>query len=440
MKKSWNGFLVKVGRFYYWKFKNPLTGKYTQRVIRNEVGDSISLRAEAEEIVRLQSIEKQKIEDLESKAEYLTRIAELKKLIRISNMPLDSIWTSYLGNPTRPDSGDATLKGYQDALSIFLRWLKSHYSAVRSIREITPQMAEAFALFYWGSGISGQTYNARIGACKLIFRTLVGEDHPFREIRKRQEEKQSRNAFSTAQLQAISSTLENPDYSMLHKEQMKIMMLIMLYTGCRGEDACLMRWDNVNFINRQICYIPKKTTRRRKTPLQIPMADILHETLRAALDFRTDEFILPDVARRYQNTPSGISRDISHLLEFSGIQTTEKMTIPHRKKAVVRYSMHSFRHTFCSLSVNRGIGLPVIQSIVGHTSETMTRHYAHITLESKQNAIQAVCNETSSRYDHLVWQDWLSHMDKAPKEKLSEWLEHNLSESQKIKLIQEITG
>ena len=29
MKKTWNGFIVKVGRFYYWKFKNPLTGKYT---------------------------------------------------------------------------------------------------------------------------------------------------------------------------------------------------------------------------------------------------------------------------------------------------------------------------------------------------------------------------------------------------------------------------
>ena len=55
MKKTWNGFIIKVGRFYYWKFKNPLTGKYTQRVIRNAEGASVSVRLEAEMIVQLQT-------------------------------------------------------------------------------------------------------------------------------------------------------------------------------------------------------------------------------------------------------------------------------------------------------------------------------------------------------------------------------------------------
>ena len=160
MKKTWNGFIIKVGRFYYWKFKNPLTGKYTQRVIRNAEGASVSVRLEAEMIVQLQTVERRKIEALESKAEYLTKIAELKRLIRVADISLDDIWTTYLHNPTRPDSGKATLKGYQDALSLFLRWLKSNYPAINTVQDISPRIAEAFAVSYWSTGISEQTYNA----------------------------------------------------------------------------------------------------------------------------------------------------------------------------------------------------------------------------------------------------------------------------------------
>ena len=105
---------------------------------------------------------------------------------------------------------------------------------------------------------------------------------------------------------------------------------------------------------------------------------------------RVGTLLLPDVADRYLRIPSGISKDISKLLQDAGIQTTERPMNLHRKKPVVRYSMHSFRHTFCTLSVNRGISVPVIQSIVGHSTALMTSHYSHISLESKRKAIQAI--------------------------------------------------
>ena len=171
---------------------------------------------------------------------------------------------------------------------------------------------------------------------------------------------------------------------------MKLMMLIMLYTGCRGEDACLMKWESIDLAARQITYIPLKTARRRTQPLVVPMADVLHEALESAMLLRHNEYVLPDVADRYLRIPSGISKDISKLLQDAGIQTTERPMNLHRKKPVVRYSMHSFRHTFCTLSVNRGISVPVIQSIVGHSTALMTSHYSHISLESKRKAIQAI--------------------------------------------------
>ena len=59
------------------------------------------------------------------------------------------------------------------------------------------------------------------------------------------------------------------------------------------------------------------------------------------------------------------------------------------RKSVVA-SFHSLRHTFVSLSANAGVPLPVVQSIVGHCSTAMTRHYYHENEENLRKAVAAI--------------------------------------------------
>ena len=60
----------------------------------------------------------------------------------------------------------------------------------------------------------------------------------------------------------------------------------------------------------------------------------------------------------------------------------------HRKSVVA--SFHSLRHTFVSFAANAGVPLPVVQSIVGHTSTAMTRHYYHENEEVLRQAVAAI--------------------------------------------------
>ena len=59
---------------------------------------------------------------------------------------------------------------------------------------------------------------------------------------------------------------------------------------------------------------------------------------------------------------------------------------------MTRFSMkdlHSCRHTFCYFAGLAGIPLTVVQSIVGHMSPEMTKHYsAHATLEDKRRGMK----------------------------------------------------
>lgn len=54
------------------------------------------------------------------------------------------------------------------------------------------------------------------------------------------------------------------------------------------------------------------------------------------------------------------------------------------------YGLHSFRHTFVSFCANAGVPLAVVSEIVGHGNPAMTRHYSHISIESKQTAISSL--------------------------------------------------
>ena len=328
---------------------------------------------------------------ISSRMEYLSRIAELKNLIPKNDLKIADVWDRYLNSASRPDSGERTLAFYQTAFEIFKNWLHKNHSEMIFVRQIDSEIANEFAMYYWRTGVSERTYNARICALKLIFKILLKNENPFVEIRHKTELQQSRKAFTPEQLKKIFAKLEEPDYYMLFKDEMRLMILIMLYTGCRGGDACTMQWKAVNLSNRSFVFIPRKTARHHPQAVHVPMAELLFYELQTLSFKRSDsEFVLPLVADRYLRNPSGISTDIGKLLKAAGIITQGSTEGLHRKRAVVEYSMHSFRHTFCSMAANAGIDLSVIRAMVGHTQTAMTEHYTHYSIEAKRRAIEAL--------------------------------------------------
>ena len=47
------------------------------------------------------------------------------------------------------------------------------------------------------------------------------------------------------------------------------------------------------------------------------------------------------------------------------------------KRAVVRIGFHSLRHSFVSICREANVPLSIVESIVGHSNPSMTRHYTH---------------------------------------------------------------
>jgi hypothetical protein len=101
-----------------------------------------------------------------------------------------------------------------------------------------------------------------------------------------------------------------------------------------------------------------------------------------------DCFVNPVVADLYLNR-NWMLDDVLRKI-FTAANITMSVRMQGRSRRSVLASFHSLRHTFVSLSANAGVPLPVVQSIVGHCSTAMTRHYYHENEDVLRQAVSAI--------------------------------------------------
>ena len=129
----------------------------------------------------------------------------------------------------------------------------------------------------------------------------------------------------------------------------------------------------------------RKTGNMVEIPIMPPLRFYL---LQLQTDSAESEYVLPQHADMYLNNSSGVSYRIKQFLENKcHIATTKKLE--GRFRAVSVKDLHSCRHTFCYYAGLYGIPLSIVQSIVGHMTPEMTKHYsAHASLSAKREQMR----------------------------------------------------
>lgn len=225
--------------------------------------------------------------------------------------------------------------------------------------------------------LSPRTTNYYQVVCAEVFNLLkddVGlQENPFSSILKLDMNKETREAFSPDELKTIFDNLDGFT---------RPLFMMAVWTGLREGDICTLKWSDVDLERHLI----SRKTRKTGAKVQIPISDQLYDMLIATP--RTEsEYVFPKHAEMYLANPSGVSYRVKQFLEGQGIETTR---IPEgRTRAISVKDLHSCRHTFCYYAGIAGIPLSVVQSIVGHMSPEMTKHYsAHATLENKRRGMK----------------------------------------------------
>jgi integrase len=297
-------------------------------------------------------------------------------------LALNDAWQAWLDNPKKRNPGSVTIEGYRSEWKRFHKWAQA--LKVGCLHEITPTMAEDYATDLWKSKVAPGTYNAHIKLLKALFKVLKTKAglvaNPWDEIPTFPPERESRRMLTAAELKNVCSTASG---------SLRYMIGLGLYTGMRLGDVVNLRWENVNLPEGFIEITPMKTRRTNKK-VRVPIHPILAVLLTELQETSHGKHLFPEDRAGYQIAQSVISKRIQAFFELCKIETNEKPTNGHRRRAIIRVGFHSLRHSFVSLCAANRVPQVAIMELVGHGSPAMTALYSHAGDEQKAKAIAAL--------------------------------------------------
>ena len=320
-------------------------------------------------------------------------------------LKLAEVWHEYIKSPNRRDLANSTLASKRAVWMHFARWIEHNHLEISELKHVMPStIAEYLAELRVDHTAS--TYNARVCVLREMFRVLADKagliDDPWAGIRLRADDSHSRRELTVDEVKRVYEAASK------HGDDWRKLFTIGIYTGLRMGDCCRLTWTDVKFSEKVIQVIPEKTKKHaHKRPVTIPIHPSLFEVLCETPESARSGYILPEIADAYINRMWIISGAMKKIFESAGIKMSVK--IDGRSRLTPEATFHSLRHTFVSLSANAGVPLPIVQSIVGHTSTAMTRHYYHENVDALKQAVAAIpaigkecslaCDTVSARSD-----------------------------------------
>ena len=347
---------------------------------------------------------------------HVKRVRNLTK--KKKSLPLNNIWEVYSQHPERAMPTVSEQIAYRSTLSEFLREIPDQ---LKEISEITPEITDKFAQYLRNSEISVDTHNRKIRRLRKIFEVLQeyrDGNNPFqvsslrRKTREEQDNAIRRLSFTHEQEIQLLTALEDNSKKVKNKPEIRVIYHLGMFTGQRLKDCVLLRWDKVD-LNRKRIWVKQFKTGKEVT---IPMAPKLLEVLTEAKEWKTNQYVCPNVAERYNILNSEgknvgnnlVNIDVLRVIKWIGLEPS--VAVPGRKKKVTVYGFHSLRHSFASHCAEAGVPKAVVLSILGTNSEIVDKHYTHIGEEAQEKAIQSLFGNSNVVSDREKIEKALSYI------------------------------
>ena len=388
-----NGYIFKRGSVYYLQYdingqRKTVSLKCTHRENKIDKDGSVIQGAEEKAKNLLEPII-----TLKTSEDVLHHSAKAKDLFHKKLFSLDDIWGKFEKHPSRKQCGEKTLKLHKYRINKFLNWLRNNAPHIKSLSDVTDVIAKQYAIHLNSTNISGKTYNETIASLRMIFKLFSAEagivNNPFKTeiIAKKDAIPKTRKEFSQKELIKILQSFDT--LNIKDAKELEVLFHLGAWTGLRLKDCALMQWLSIDFASNLIQCAPSKS-RKYEVMVNIPMHPLLREKLLDAQEWQENEYVLPNIAKRYNRNSISIIKAIKKILTLNGFATTEDDKEKKRLLNANVYGFHSFRHSFVSFCAKAGVPMAVVQEIVGHKNPAMTKHYTHTGIEEAKRAINAL--------------------------------------------------
>ena len=174
-------------------------------------------------------------------------------------------------------------------------------------------------------------------------------------------------------------------------EWLKPIVLTARHTGMRKENILSLKWNQVDLFRRVISLECTKNDER----LSVPLNDTLMELFKRLTKVRD---IKSQYVFSHPNAKKKDSKGTFNGRRYYEIKKSFRRAL--EKAGIEDFRFHDLRHCFASDLVQRGVDLYVVQALLGHKSEKMTKRYAHLAPENLRDAVLKLDQKTNTNLRH----------------------------------------
>ena len=197
--------------------------------------------------------------------------------------------------------------------------------------------------------------------------------NPCRHVKKYPEEKRKRY-LSGNELARLGETLRECEESRESQSTVNLIRLLLL-TGCRLNEILTLKWEHMDLENNAL-HLPDSKTGKKTVHIGPATVECL----------------------------AGIERVEDNPWVITGKLPSSHLVNPGKPWRRIRaraglddVRIHDLRHTFASVAVSSGQGLPMIGKMLGHTQVQTTARYTHLATDPVKQATADVSASIEGR-------------------------------------------
>ena len=194
--------------------------------------------------------------------------------------------------------------------------------------------------------------------------------NPRKHIKKYAEEKRER-FLSPAEINRVGEVLREMESEGVELASGIAAARLLILTGCRLSEIMTLQWEHINFSGKAL-RLPDSKTGAKIVHLGQPAIQVLEKIER----IETNPWVIVGT------NPDARLTDLQPFWQRV------------RARAGLKdVRIHDLRHTFASIAVASGQGLPMIGKLLGHTQVQTTARYAHLAADPVKVAADNVAAE-----------------------------------------------
>jgi integrase len=319
---------------------NAVAWAYIESAQSDQIGTEEVLRDKAEIIFNLQKLAKVNAKLTEAVDFFLIHGA------RQGNPTIAEVIEEFLKSKRQVDRSTRYLDGMDEMWTRF----GNYVGMLKHLGDITTDQIKKF-VFGKLKGTGAVTKNNYLRALSVLFNYGIRHKYvglnPVSEIDRPKPKRHPPEVISPEDFAILLNRCHKKQWY----DRMTIFVLVA-YCGVRSEEACKLRWDNIDMTNKRVMVPPEvaksSSFRRNNIPANaMKWLDLAHDARRTGPIIGKDSKVLLRSAIRY---------------------------------AHIRYAQNCLRHSFCSYSIESGVSKEDVASALGHKGslKVLYDHYRNV--------------------------------------------------------------